>query len=91
MTASMSLTTAKKQLFPSHMFKTSSFFFFYLLFFNSLYSQTGYDEIHDFDKFKQGWALVELNKKYGFIDTKGLEVVAPIYDNVYKYQADMVD
>lgn len=45
-----------------------------------------YDYIHDFDK--DGFAIVELNGKKGFINRQGEEIVSPIYDKVWGFRGD---
>lgn len=41
-----------------------------------------YEYIEKFGTYKADWALVSVNDKYGFINTKGEEVVAPIYAEI---------
>ncbi|MCG9880539.1 MAG: WG repeat-containing protein [Bacteroidia bacterium] len=45
-------------------------------------AQKKYDNIGSFGEYKSDWALVELDKKYGFINDKGVEIVKPIYDKI---------
>ena len=51
----------------------------------TLTSQTGYDKVEQFDITKDGWAMVKLDGKYGFIDKDGKEVVKPIYDKIEQF------
>ena len=41
-----------------------------------------YEYINKFGEYKTDWALVSLYDHYGFINTKGEEVVAPIYAEI---------
>ena len=41
-----------------------------------------YESIEKFGAYKEDWALVSLYNHYGFINTKGEEVVAPIYAEI---------
>lgn len=41
-----------------------------------------YEYIEKFGEYKQDWALVSVHQKYGFIDLKGKEIVAPIYSEI---------
>jgi len=41
-----------------------------------------YEYIEKFGEYKADWALVNVNNKYGFINTKGEEVVPPIYSEI---------
>lgn len=38
-----------------------------------------------FDIQKQGWALVKINGKFGFIDRSGAEVISPKYDYIQPF------
>ena len=42
----------------------------------------GYDSIHPFNEYRKGWALVEKNGLFGFIDTHGAEVVPVVYSKI---------
>jgi hypothetical protein len=44
----------------------------------------GYDVIHPYNK--KGWARVERDKKIGYIDRAGTEVVPCRYDDIYPYE-----
>ena len=46
---------------------------------NMFHLRSRYDTVHDFH---EGLAVVELNDKYGYINTEGKEVVPPKYDYV---------
>jgi len=48
-----------------------------------LKTQYNYDSIGEFS---EGMAIVRLNNKYGYIDSKGKEVVPPIYDAAEKFR-----
>ncbi|SFU18866.1 WG containing repeat-containing protein, partial [Algoriphagus locisalis] len=41
-----------------------------------------YDNIGNFGSHGIGWALVQKDKKVGFINTKGEEIVSTSYDNI---------
>jgi len=41
-----------------------------------------YESIEKFGAYKEDWALVSVDAHYGFINTKGEEVVAPIYAEI---------
>jgi hypothetical protein len=51
----------------------------------TLFSQTGYDKVDQFDIVKDNWAKVELKGKFGFIDKDGKEVVKPIYNEIGQF------
>jgi len=51
----------------------------------TLTSQNGYDKVEQFDITKDGWAMVKLDGKYGFIDKDGKEVVKPIYNKIKQF------
>ena len=58
---------------------------------SSLFGQ-GYDEIFTFGVYQEDWALVQKDGLYGFIDSKGTEIVAPTYDEILTfgvYQKDL--
>jgi len=42
----------------------------------------GYDSIHAFNEYHKGWALVEKNGLFGFIDKSGTEVVPVVYSKI---------
>ena len=42
----------------------------------------GYDSIHAFNEYRKGWALVEKNGLFGFIDRSGAEVVPVVYSRI---------
>lgn len=45
-----------------------------------------YDEIRDFNN---GFATIELNRKYGVINNHGVEIIPPIYDRPIKFNSDI--
>ena len=44
-----------------------------------------YSNIHPFDEYRSGWAMVELFGFKGFVDSSGKEVVHPQYDEIGKF------
>ena len=48
-------------------------------------SQVKYDKVGQFGEFKSDWALVQLDKKFGFINDKGEEVIKPTYDKIGQF------
>ena len=52
-----------------------------LLFFEGR-SQGLYDKVYAFGDFGAQWALVKVDRQYGFINDKGEEVVKPMYDKI---------
>ena len=55
---------------------------------NTLLYRRWYDDIH---YPSDGLSLVELNDKFGFIDTTGREVIPLIYDNAYSFSGGLAD
>ena len=45
-------------------------------------AQVKYDKVDQLGEFKTDWALVQLDKKFGFINDKGEEVIKPTYDKI---------
>ena len=50
-----------------------------------------YDEVEFFGVYKEDWALVSKNGKYGFINDKGNEIVKPVYDEIGFFDAEKPD
>lgn len=54
-------------------------------------AQTKYDSIGNFDVYQTDWALVEISGRFGFIDKKGKEIVAPKYDSIENFDVYQTD
>ena len=55
------------------------------LFFFEGATQDLYDKVYSFGDLGAQWALVKVDRQYGFINDKGEEVVKPIYDKIYPF------
>ena len=50
-----------------------------------------YDEVEFFGVYKEDWALVTKNGKYGFINAQGVEIVKAVYDEIGFFDAEKPD
>jgi hypothetical protein len=48
-------------------------------------AQVKYDKVGQLGEFKNDWAIVQLDKKFGFINDKGEETIKPTYDKIGQF------